>query len=577
MTKKVKRLGNKIILLNSIMIVVLNLVIGLFIGNAIWQKSLKQITHSGEETLRAIGTTIDRERVENVVVLNDMENEDYLAINKYLGEVKEQLSLEHLYIMSYTEDDVYYLIDSKEIGSEDFFELGTEAVFDGVAYDILKNGEISITDVYSTEEGDSIVTIEVPIMNERGELVASLVGDFDISQEIKVEALLLFKIVLMLILLALLELAFTYICIYRMIHRPFKMIGKLVDATASFDFADMTLGEEFSISEDEVGMIVSNLMKMREKLRLKAEDVKRVTEDVTLAIDQVHNKISQSKEITEQINLGISGLATGISEQVLATGRSYDMLTRLSEKIETLSGQIKEINTLTTATQAASVESYNATMHMQDNFEENKVLSKKLEEDMNTLTDKSKNIEDIVSIISDVTRQTKLLALNAAIEAARAGEAGRGFGVVSDEIKKLSEDTFTFAEAIRGIVGDILSNVRSVSLTINELMASNVAISETSRDVTCAFKETEDTMNKMIQVLEELTHYTAEIKEYKENVNESTIHVTRQTERYSAITQEIAASAQEDTAIAEGIMQIADDLKVIVDVLNETVDDYKLR
>ncbi|MDH5409241.1 MAG: methyl-accepting chemotaxis protein, partial [Gammaproteobacteria bacterium] len=110
------------------------------------------------------------------------------------------------------------------------------------------------------------------------------------------------------------------------------------------------------------------------------------------------------------------------------------------------------------------------------------------------INDTSVQMENVVKLLTDVkgiADQTNLLALNAAIEAARAGEAGRGFAVVADEVRNLSQHSNRFSDEIKDVVGKANSNIELAKETMQEIA---------SKDMSMAMKSKEDVRKMIDQV-----------------------------------------------------------------------------
>ena len=118
-------------------------------------------------------------------------------------------------------------------------------------------------------------------------------------------------------------------------------------------------------------------------------------------------------------------------------------------------------------------------------------------ETMNTLMDSSREIGDVVRLITTIAEQTNLLALNATIEAARAGDAGKGFAVVADEVKQLAQETARATEDISRRVEAIQSGTGRAGEAITEIAGVIARITEFQATIASAVEEQTATTQDM--------------------------------------------------------------------------------
>jgi uncharacterized protein YoxC len=105
----------------------------------------------------------------------------------------------------------------------------------------------------------------------------------------------------------------------------------------------------------------------------------------------------------------------------------------------------------------------------------------------------AKALVEINALVAEVAAQTNLLGLNAAIEAARAGELGRGFGVVADEIRRLSQTVKDSAKQVRGKVDEILGDISHIQQSVQGSAASNEELSAQLQELSASVNQVHQT------------------------------------------------------------------------------------
>lgn len=185
--------------------------------------------------------------------------------------------------------------------------------------------------------------------------------------------------------------------------------------------------------------------------------------------------------------------------------------------------------------------------------------SRETVENVEALNERTKAVKNILGTIAGISTKTHLLALNASVEAARAGEAGRGFSVVADEIRTLSEQTKAATEQIGEIIAEFNGDMERVSASINhsvELVGEqNLLIEETK----CKFDAIDRGVNQLQDSIQDFKQVIDEI------TNASVVIADGSTE-LSANSEEVAAASDDGTRL---MTQAVDDMNRVKAVLDE--------
>jgi CHASE3 domain sensor protein len=152
---------------------------------------------------------------------------------------------------------------------------------------------------------------------------------------------------------------------------------------------------------------------------------------------------------------------------------------------------------------------------------------------------KSQQIGSVLEIVSELAEQTNILAINATIEAAGAGDAGKRFGVVADEIRKLADRVAASTKEIRGLIDDVRS---AVNTTVMATETGSKAVDAGNRqfgDVTTSFRQVAELVLTTTDAAREIQLSTKQQTTAVEQVNvaiASTAQASRETEASSGQT-----------------------------------------
>nr|WP_066298413.1 globin-coupled sensor protein [Bacillus sp. FJAT-29937] len=235
---------------------------------------------------------------------------------------------------------------------------------------------------------------------------------------------------------------------------------------------------------------VSKILNLEQQLVLEAYDseaerLKRQGEEQKILIRENVASASQNlAAISEETNASFQQLDSQSHEIVSLANKGAELSILAEERAQQGKEQLRKQN--------ENMASINRTVS-------------DISRDVKVLLEISKRMQEIINIVTGIADQTNLLSLNAAIEAARAGEHGRGFSVVAEEVRKLSDETKKSVTNVATLILDTNSQVEKLTQSLEK-------IGSAVNDGNNSMEETENHFEQILKTMNETKHQNNKIE-----------------------------------------------------------------
>jgi methyl-accepting chemotaxis protein WspA len=190
-----------------------------------------------------------------------------------------------------------------------------------------------------------------------------------------------------------------------------------------------------------------------------AQGLKLMTETLSNLIEQMHGAAMQVTTSSTQLATSGKQLESMTSEQTASTIQVMATTKQISATSQELVGTIQDVGQLVVTTSRDAEAGRNSLSEMEASMKIMESAARSTSENLDVIQERTKDITAVITTITAVADQTNLLSLNAAIEAEKAGEFGKGFAVVSMEIRRLADQTAVATLDIEVIVKEMLKAV----------------------------------------------------------------------------------------------------------------------
>jgi len=292
-------------------------------------------------------------------------------------------------------------------------------------------------------------------------------------------------------------------------------------------------------SEDEVGELAKWFNKFSESLISILDRSKVSGVEVSLLSQKLNESMAQLNAAAIQQSAAVSQTTSAMEEMY-----------QTSSKISDNATNVVEIAEITQHTAKTGVDKVNKLIQKMEDVER---INQHRTQEVIVLNKKVARITEIIGLIRDINEQTKLIAFNAALEASGAGEAGKRFGVVASEIRRLADTVQESMEEIRTMIDEIQNQTELLLKSTDQ--STNIVL-------------------EGVQFSKEMEESLKNIYMGTKNTTDSSQQINMATSQQKTASEQIVATLHDISEAVNHVVNMSAEVRLISEQLQNLSDEF---